>query len=76
MPEDFDALLAELGIVNTQRARAAAAKLPHFHTHCGVVWSHTAADIHSEAEWDKAHACPKCGAEEAFKCDSTGAPLQ
>lgn len=75
MPEDFDALLAELGILNTRRAKAAAAHLPHYHTHCGVIWSHKASDLNSEAEWEKAHTCPKCGTEQAFKCTPTGEPV-
>lgn len=30
-------------------------------TGCGHVWTHATSEIRNQADYDKAHTCPKCG---------------
>lgn len=40
---------------------------------CGHIWSHSRADIRTEAENEAAHTCPACGqGQEFIKCHPNG----
>lgn len=51
----------------------------HYHKcpadNCGHIWGHRMTDFNSSQEHLEGHLCPKCKAEQVWKCTKDGAPL-
>lgn len=43
---------------------------------CGYVWEHDPKCLVSEKQYDLAHHCPKCGAEQRMKFDGDNAAME